>query len=81
MPTFIYEAMSATGKPSKGTMEASSSEEVIQKLRGEGMFPTQVKPQKEATKAAKASTRAPWRWPRRWCASATRAWSSRSPSC
>ncbi|NBX26216.1 MAG: type II secretion system F family protein, partial [Planctomycetes bacterium] len=50
MPTFNYEAMSATGKPSKGTMEAASSEEVIQKLRSDGLFPTQVKAQKSAGK-------------------------------
>jgi type IV pilus assembly protein PilC len=55
MPTFNYEAMSATGKPSKGTMEAASSEEVIQKLRGDGLFPTQVKAQKDSGKSGKSA--------------------------
>ena len=29
MPTFVYEAMNASGKPQKGTLDAPSSEEVI----------------------------------------------------
>ena len=50
MPTFAYEAMNASGKAQKGTMEAGSSDEVIQKLRGEGMFPTSVREAKAAAK-------------------------------
>ena len=53
MPTFAYEAMNATGKPTKGTMEAATSDEVVQKLRADGLFPTQVKAQKDAAKAGK----------------------------
>jgi type IV pilus assembly protein PilC len=54
MPTFAYEAMNAGGKPQKGTMEAASSEDVIKKLRGDGLFPTQVREQKAgATKGKK----------------------------
>lgn len=53
MPTFAYEAMNASGKAQKGTMDAASSDEVIQKLRGEGMFPTSVREAKAAGKAEK----------------------------
>ncbi|MGA1265713.1 MAG: type II secretion system F family protein [Phycisphaerales bacterium] len=54
MPTFAYEAMNAGGKPQKGTMEAASSEDVIKKLRGVGLFPTLVREQKAgATKGKK----------------------------
>jgi len=54
MPTFVYEAMNASGKPQKGTLDAPSSEEVIKKLRGDGLFPTSVKEQKAPAKADKA---------------------------
>jgi len=53
MPTFAYEAMNASGKAQKGTMDAASSDEVIQRLRGEGMFPTSVREAKAAGKAEK----------------------------
>ena len=53
MPTFAYEAMNASGKAQKGTMDAASSDEVIQKLRGDGMFPTSVREAKAAAKAEK----------------------------
>jgi type IV pilus assembly protein PilC len=53
MPTFAYEAMNASGKAQKGTMDAASSDEVIQKLRGDGMFPTSVREAKAAGKAEK----------------------------
>ena len=56
MPTFVYEAMNASGKPQKGTLDAPSSEEVIKKLRGDGLFPTSVKEQKAPAKADKAKT-------------------------
>jgi len=46
--------MNASGKPQKGTLDAPSSEEVIKKLRGDGLFPTSVKEQKAPAKADKA---------------------------
>ena len=46
MPTYAYEAMNASGKPLKGTIEASSSEEAIQKLREQQLYPNDVREQK-----------------------------------
>jgi type IV pilus assembly protein PilC len=46
MATFAYEALNATGKPQKGTVEAASSEEAIARIKSQGYFPTQVREQK-----------------------------------
>ncbi len=46
MPTFVYEAMNSAGKPQKGTIEAVSSEEAIQRIKSQGFFPTSVREQK-----------------------------------
>ncbi len=46
MPTYAYEALNAAGKPQKGTVEATSSEEAIQRIKGQGYFPTSVREQK-----------------------------------
>lgn len=46
MPTFAYEALNAAGKPQKGTVEANSSEEAIQRIKAQGYFPTAVREQK-----------------------------------
>ncbi len=43
MPTFSYEAMNKVGQPVKGTVEATSSEEAIAKVRAQGHFPTKIK--------------------------------------
>lgn len=56
MPTFQYEALNASGKPEKGSIEASSSEEALQRIRMQGHFPTSVREQKvkkSATAGAK----------------------------
>src|SRR5688572_4669305 len=61
MPTFAYEALNAAGKPQKGTVDATSSEEAIQRIKAQGYFPTAVREQKvkksavtgEPTKAVK----------------------------
>ncbi|USN98418.1 MAG: type II secretion system F family protein [Phycisphaeraceae bacterium] len=50
MPTFAYEAMNAAGKSQKGTIEASSSEEAVQRIRNQQLFPITVKPAKAAKK-------------------------------
>ncbi len=42
MPTFVYKARDATGKPVKGTMEAAGKEELIDKLHKMGYMTTQV---------------------------------------
>jgi type IV pilus assembly protein PilC len=52
MGTFAYEALNAAGKPQKGTVEAGSSEEAIQRIKAQGYFPTLVKEQKAAKKGA-----------------------------
>ena len=46
MPTFAYEALNASGKPQKGTIDANTSEEAIQRIKAQGYFPTQVREQK-----------------------------------
>jgi type IV pilus assembly protein PilC len=53
MPSFAYEALNAVGKPQKGMIEASSSEEAIQKIKGQGFFPTSVREQKAAAQGKK----------------------------
>ena len=42
MPTYIYKARDATGKPVKGTMEASSKDELTDKLHKMGYMTTSV---------------------------------------
>jgi type IV pilus assembly protein PilC len=46
MATFAYEALNAAGKPQKGTVEAGTSEEAIQRIKSQGYFPTSVREQK-----------------------------------
>lgn len=46
MATFMYEALNAAGKPQKGTVEAATSEEAVQRIKSQGYFPTSVRPQK-----------------------------------
>ena len=46
MATFTYEALNAQGKPQKGTVEAASSDEAIQRIKAQGYFPTTVREQK-----------------------------------
>ena len=46
MPNFVYEALDETGKPQKGKISASTSEEAIARIRGQGFFPTSIREQK-----------------------------------
>ncbi|MSR17991.1 MAG: type II secretion system F family protein [Phycisphaerales bacterium] len=46
MPTFAYEALNAAGKTQKGTIEATTSEQALQRIKGQGFFPTSVREQK-----------------------------------
>jgi type IV pilus assembly protein PilC len=46
MATFTYEALNTAGKPQKGTIEASSSEDAVQRIKAQGYFPTSVREQK-----------------------------------
>jgi type IV pilus assembly protein PilC len=52
MGTFLYEALNAAGKPQKGSVEAGSTEEAIQRIKGQGYFPTSVREQKGKKEAA-----------------------------
>lgn len=46
MPSFAYEAMNASGKTQKGTIDAATSDDAIRKLREEGLYPTAVREQR-----------------------------------
>lgn len=52
MATFQYEALNAAGKPQKGSIEAGTTEEAIQRIKGQGYFPTSVREQKVKKDAA-----------------------------
>ncbi len=54
MATFTYEALNASGKPQKGTIDAGSSEEAIQRIKAQGFFPTSVREAKAGKKGDKA---------------------------
>ncbi|MEO0513057.1 MAG: type II secretion system F family protein [Planctomycetota bacterium] len=54
MATFTYQALNATGKPQDGTVEASNSDEAIQKIKSQGFFPTSVREQKVKKQAGAA---------------------------
>ncbi len=55
MATYTYQALNASGKTQKGTVEASSSEEAIQRIKSQGYFPTSVQAQKAKKGDAKAA--------------------------
>jgi len=58
MPTFTYEALNPAGKSQKGTIEANSDQEAIQKIKQQQLFPTSVREQKGvAKKEAAAATK------------------------
>lgn len=46
MPTFTFEALNEAGKPQKGSINATSSEDAISRIRSQGLFPTSVREQK-----------------------------------
>ena len=52
MATFTYEAMNSSGQEVKDEIDAETTEEAIQKIRGRGYFPTKVK-EKAAKKSVK----------------------------
>ena len=57
MPTYQYEALDASGKPQKGSIDASTSDDAIQQIRGQGFFPTSVREQKVKEEGGKGSKR------------------------
>lgn len=46
MPVFQYEALDKGGKQQKGTIDAATSEEAIQRIKLQGYFPTSIREQK-----------------------------------
>ena len=57
MPTFEYTARTATGEESTGTMEAASSEEVVQQLRKNRMQVVRVREKKKRRTGGRVPTR------------------------
>ncbi len=55
MPSFQYQAYDQSGQQKRGTVDASSSEEAIQRIKLQGFFPTSVREQKVKGKAAAES--------------------------
>jgi type IV pilus assembly protein PilC len=47
MPNFQFEALNEAGKPQKGTIAANTQEDAVARIRGQGLFPTSVRPQKD----------------------------------
>jgi len=54
MATFQYEALDKAGKRTKGTIEAGSSDEAIQRIKLQQLYPTSVREQKTKKSAATA---------------------------
>jgi len=55
MPTYAYEALNSAGKPQSGTVDATSSEEAVQRIKSQGYFPTAVREQKIKEGKARAA--------------------------
>ncbi|MCB9846371.1 MAG: type II secretion system F family protein [Phycisphaeraceae bacterium] len=56
MATFAYEALNASGKTQKGSVEAGDSQEAIARIKGQGLYPTQVREQKVKKSQATAAS-------------------------
>jgi type IV pilus assembly protein PilC len=54
MATFTYEALNSAGKPQKGTIEAGTTEEAIQRIKAQGFYPTSVREQAKKAGAVAA---------------------------
>ncbi len=58
MPSFYYEALDKSGKKTqKGTVEAASSEEAIQRLRLQQLYPTEIREEKGKKSAGAAGAK------------------------
>ncbi len=53
MPTFQYEALNSSGKSQKGAIEAASSEEAVQRIKAQGLFPSTVREDKKGQKVVR----------------------------
>jgi type IV pilus assembly protein PilC len=58
MPTYLYEAINAAGKPEKGRIEAANSDEAMAAVRQNGFFPTSVREEKIKGASKKAAKQA-----------------------
>lgn len=58
MAKFEYIAVNARGEETAGSIEASGKDDAINKLRGSGLFPTQVAPEGQLTQAVKKTKKA-----------------------
>ncbi|MHC4976837.1 MAG: type II secretion system F family protein, partial [Planctomycetota bacterium] len=59
MPVFQYEALDKAGKPQKGTIEATSSDDAIQRIKLQNLYPTTVREQKGKKGGAKSKAKKP----------------------
>lgn len=59
MANFQYSALDAKGEQTTGVLAAASEAEVIQKLRGQGLYPTQIVEEGKAVKGAKGAKAKP----------------------
>ena len=57
MPKYIYEAADRTGKKVKGEIDAESSQDATNKIRGMGYFPSGIKEKTSGAPAQSATTR------------------------
>jgi len=57
MPTYVYEALNAAGKPEKGRIEADTSDAAIAAIRQNGFFPTTVREEKIKGGSSKADSK------------------------
>ena len=55
MPTYVYEALNAAGKPEKGRIEADNSDAAMAAVRQNGFFPTTIREEKAKGSSAKAA--------------------------
>lgn len=58
MPKFEYIALNSKGEETAGAVDAGNRDEATNKLRGMGLFPTQVAPEGQLTAAVKQKARA-----------------------
>ena len=56
MPTFKYQAVTADGKATKGTLEAENLDDAGAMLRAQGLFPQSVAPDRSRKRGKKAAS-------------------------
>lgn len=52
MPTYTYDALDASGKSRKGTIEAQNSAEAVAQIKSQGLYPSEIRETKVKTKGA-----------------------------